>query len=67
MSISSIEFVVHVFSSIWFVIMTLALHILGKNSDTMKGNSDNNEGVFHKENWFQSFLWQYQGGLLTKV
>ena len=54
---SSIEFVVHpAFSFILLVIITLTLQILEKkNSDIMKGDSDNNERVLHYENRFQAF------------
>ena len=49
MPTSSIDFVVHLafFSSILLVIITLTLHILEKNSDIIKGERDNNEGVLN--------------------
>jgi hypothetical protein len=50
-----------------FDIITFTLQILEKNSDIIKGNRDNNEGVLHYENRFQTFRWQYQGVLLTRV
>ena len=58
---SSIEFVVHpAFSSISVVIITLTIQILGNNSYIITGDSDNNEGVLHYENQFQSFRWQFK-------
>ena len=55
------------FSSISLVIITLTLQILKKNSDIIKGDKDNNEGVLHYGNRFQTCRWQYQGVLLTRV
>ena len=43
------------FSSILLVVITLTLQILGKNSDIIKSDSDNTEGVLHNENRFQTF------------
>ena len=43
------------FSSILLVIITLTLQILKKNSDIIKGDKDNNEGVLHYEDRFQTF------------
>ena len=58
---SSIEFVVHpAFSSILLVIITLTIQILGNNSYIITGDSDNNGGVLHYENRFQTFRWQFK-------
>ena len=43
------------FSSILLVIITLTLQIWEKNSDIIKGDRDNNEGVLHYENRFKTF------------
>ena len=56
MPMSSINFVVHkAFSSILLVIITLAVQILEKNSVIITGDRDNNKGVVHYENRFQTF------------
>lgn len=43
------------FSSMLLVIITLTLQILKKKCDIIKGDSDNNEGVLHYGNRFQTF------------
>ena len=55
------------FSFIWLVIITLTLRIFEKHSDIVKGDRDNNEEVLHYKICFQSFGWQYQGVLQTRV
>ena len=56
MPTSSIEFVVH---PAFFIHITCYYHtcttIFGENSDIIKGDRNNNEGVLHYENWFQTF------------
>ena len=64
MPTSSIEFVVH---PAFFIHITCYYHTyttnFGKNSDTIKGDRDNNEVVLHYEDRFQIYMWQYQGVL----
>ena len=57
MPASSIEFVVHpaFFHPFYLLLSHLHCKFGKKNSDIIKGDRDNNEGVLHYENRFKTF------------